>query len=232
MKNLMNKNLSRFLQIFSATALIILYAGGSSSLFAQRARPANPQPTPPLYEVPTIISRDDEDSLTVEDDVNETAVSREADIKLPRAIDSKSGREEVDENQISAKQQKMMFYLDLLTRTEQRASSLRQQLYEAVEKQNNLSTKLKELEFAMRPESISGYAALRGSMRPEDVRDQRLKALELEIENTQTLLTQIEENRSRIEANLSKADLLVEKVRLKFDKIVDEPLQEEFDDLE
>jgi galactokinase/mevalonate kinase-like predicted kinase len=69
---------------------------------------------------------------------------------------------------------------------------------------------------------IERSAAFAGSLRPEEIRDQRKKSLEAEKKNLESLLTQIQTTRTSLEENVYKADFLVEKVRLKLDKDIDQ----------
>jgi len=66
-----------------------------------------------------------------------------------------------------------------------------------------------------------------GSLRPEEIRDQRRKSLEAEKRNLESLLTQIQTSRTTLESNVERADFLVEKVRIKLDKEIDDALAAE-----
>ena len=79
----------------------------------------------------------------------------------------------------------------------------------------------------MRPEMIDRNAAFAGSLRPEDVRDARRKSLASEKANLQSLLTQLQSNREKLEQSVERADFLVDKIRLKFEKEIDDALIDE-----
>jgi hypothetical protein len=128
------------------------------------------------------------------------------------------------------KQKRLAMNLDILTKAEQRAESLRKQLYEMVEKEASVRTRLEQISFDARPEMIERSTAFSGSLRPEELRDQRKKSLEAEKRNLESLLTQIQTSRASLEENVQKADFLVEKVRLKLDKEIDDALVEEKED--
>ena len=70
-------------------------------------------------------------------------------------------------------------------------------------------------------------SAFAGSLRPEEIRETRRKTLESEKRNLENLLTQIQNSRVSLEANVQKADELVEKVRFKLEKEIDDALAED-----
>ncbi len=125
------------------------------------------------------------------------------------------------------KQQRLLLNLDILSRAESRAESLRKQLFEMIEKENSVKTRLEQIQYDARPELIDRSVALVGSFRPEELRDQRKKSLEAEKRNLESLLTQIQTSRTTLESNVEKADALVEKVRSKLDKEIDDALATE-----
>ncbi len=150
---------------------------------------------------------------------------RELNARLKKLESTKKS----DEDQ---KQQRLLLNLDILTRAETRAESLRKQLFEMIEKENSVKTRLEEINFDARPELIERSVALVGSLRPEDLRDQRKKSLDIEKSNLETLLTQIQTSRALLETNVGKADALVEKIRAKFDKEIDGALADDKDEIE
>ena len=120
------------------------------------------------------------------------------------------------------KQKRMLLNLDILTRAEQRSESLRKQLFEMIEKENSVKTRLDQIDFDMRPEMIERTLQLAGSMRPEEIRENRKKALTAEKTNLQALLAEIQSTRTNLATNLDKADAMVEKLRAKLEKDIDE----------
>lgn len=123
-----------------------------------------------------------------------------------------------------AKQKQLLMNLDILTRAESRVESLRKQLFEIIEKENATQTRLQQLQYDSRPEVVDRNVAFSGSLRPEELRDQRRKSLEAEKASLETLMTQIQSNRVSLETNIQKADALVEKIRAKLDKEIDDAL--------
>ncbi len=124
------------------------------------------------------------------------------------------------------KQKQLLMNLDILTRAEQRTESLRKQLFEMIEKQNALQGRIDQINYELRPDSIERYAATIGSMRPEAIREARKVTLENEKRNIESLLTQITSTRTRLEQDLQRADLMVEKLRVKLEKEIDDALED------
>jgi hypothetical protein len=127
------------------------------------------------------------------------------------------------------KQKRLMMNLDILTRAEQRTESLRKQLFEMIEKENTVKTRLDQIEYDARPEMIDRSAQLVGSLRPEEIRNNRRKSLDAERTNLQALLNEIQINRANLNTNLLRADAMVEKLRTKLEKEIDDALIEEED---
>ncbi|HEV7701161.1 MAG TPA: hypothetical protein VGO43_13100 [Pyrinomonadaceae bacterium] len=120
------------------------------------------------------------------------------------------------------KQKRMLLNLDILTRAEQRTESLRKQLFEMIEKENSVKSRMDQIDYESRPEIIERALQVQGSMKPEEVRENRRKQLTAEKGNLQSLLTQIQSTRSQIETSLAKAEDMVAKLRTKLEKDIDE----------
>lgn len=120
------------------------------------------------------------------------------------------------------KQKRMLLNLDILTRAEQRSESLRKQLFEMIEKENTVKTRIDQLENDSRPEMIERSSQLAGSLRPEEIRENRRKSLLAEKTNLQTLLTEIQSTRANLAVNLDKAEIMVGKLRTKLEKDIDD----------
>jgi len=133
-------------------------------------------------------------------------------------------------NEYDEKQKRLLLNLDILSRAESRAESLRKQLFEMVDKEATVRTRLEQISFDARPEMIERSTAFSGSLRPEEIREQRKKSLDAEKRNLESLLTQIQTSRASLEENVQKSDFLVEKVRLKLDKEIDAALADDKED--
>ncbi len=236
---------SKVLKIrFAIAAILIALFVSVSQTNAQTSkrktnRPMPPvaYPTQPIIE-PTVISR-------AEDIPNETqpvAVSEPIASPPPETVDEKIAAsnkrikelntriktlESTQKNEYDEKQKRLLLNLDILSRSEQRAESLRKQLFDIIEKESTVKTRIDQLGYDLRPENIERSAAFAGSLRPEDLRDQRKKSLDAERKNLESLLTQIQNNRAVLEQSVQKADSLVEKVRTKMDKEIDDALADD-----
>jgi len=197
-----------------------------------------PMPTP-VQVIPEIISRADDlpnESQVVEVPQNQTQSNETADEGLDKTnarVKELNTRiknlESAKKDPYEEKQKRLLLNLDILTRAEQRAETLRKQMFEMIEKESAIKTRLDNIESDVRPEMIDRQVAFAGSLRPEELRDQRRKSLEIEKRNLQTLLTNIENNRVNLETNVQKADQLVEKLRFKLEKDIDDALADEPD---
>jgi flagellar biosynthesis chaperone FliJ len=74
---------------------------------------------------------------------------------------------------------------------------------------------------------ISRSAAYSSSMRPEEVREMRKKSLDAEKQNLQSLLTEIQNTRTSLTANLTRSDALVEKLRTKLEADIDNAFKDD-----
>ena len=92
------------------------------------------------------------------------------------------------------------------TTAQERAASLRQQLVEVQERQSELQTRLQQLEEDLKPENIEKGLAGVGSTRPEELREQRRRQLEIERKSVQTRLDQLATSRTRLETGILQAD--------------------------
>lgn len=217
-------------------AVAVVSAFNFSSADAQTRRP-RPSPTP-IPEVPVIISRagdfppeeqyveNSADTRTNDDLRLELEKSKETVNELRARVKSlEAGREDP----YDANQKRLLLNLDILSRAEQRAETLRKQLFEMIEKENAIRTRIDQIAYDSREEVIRMSTATIGSLRPEDVRDARQKAFAAEKVNLQSLLGQIETNRAALELSVNRADALVEKIRLKLEKEIDDALNEEIE---
>jgi hypothetical protein len=87
------------------------------------------------------------------------------------------------------------------------------------------------IEVDIRPESIERSVAFAGTLRPEELRNIRKKNLEVERTNLQSLLGEIQRTKTSLELNVQKADILVDKLRLKVEKEIDAALIDDPDKL-
>jgi hypothetical protein len=207
-------------------ALATLMAGLMvSQVAAQGARKPKPLATPvPTLTGAEIISRaDDMTEPSVPVSAPPTTTSQSTDSARVKALTARIAKlESASKNDYDEKQKRMLLNLDILTRAEQRSESMRKQLFEMIEKESAVKSRLDQIDYESRPEMIERSLQLTGSMKPEEVRDARRKSLLAEKANLQALLTEIQNTRANIALNLQKSDLMVEKLRGKLEKDIDD----------
>lgn len=125
------------------------------------------------------------------------------------------------------KQKRLLTNMDILNRAEQRSESLRKQLFELMEKESSIKTKLDLIEMNIRPEAIEREVSLAGTMRPEDLRAMKKRQLESERTNSQYVLAEIQKTKGTLEQNLARSETVVEKLRVRLEKEIDDALAEE-----
>jgi len=212
-----------------SASLVLLAAGvlvGTAD--AQTARKPKPLATPPPvltgaeiisraiedYEGPRVVRPDGKPAEQTETQGSVELRELRDRIKLLEATGKK--------NEYDEKQKRLLLNLDILTRAEQRSESLRKQMFEIMEKENGIRTRLEQIEIEMRPEMIERTLQLSGSMKPEEIREGRRKSLVAERSNLQSLMGEIQSTRSSLTASLQKADIMVDKLRAKLEKDIDD----------
>ncbi len=186
-----------------------------------------PMATPPVLSGAEIISRADDfpEIETVKVAPTKTTTNSNANAANIRELNERIKK--LEGNQTSTydeKQKRMLLNLDILTRAEQRSDSLRKQLFEMIEKENTVRARIDQLSTEIRPEMIERTLQLSGSMKPEEIRENRRKSIAAERSNLESLLTEIVNNKATVSVTLQKSDLLVEKLRLKLEKDIDDAL--------
>ena len=213
-------------------ALVTISAalGGAFVFASAAAAQTRPSATPPPNE-PMIISRADDfpdEEQRVE--LVPTPVERPRDgagrstaelrLLADQAAAAKADKDEAYE----AKQRRLLLNLDILTRAEERAEKLRDQLFEMIEKENEILARLAELQYAALPETIERNMAFTGSLKPEQLREMRKKSIDAEKTNQENLLVQVQERKNMLSASVLRADDLVEKIRTKLEADIDAAL--------
>ncbi|HEX3101221.1 MAG TPA: hypothetical protein VHQ01_05495 [Pyrinomonadaceae bacterium] len=143
--------------------------------------------------------------------------------RIKELTDRLNKLESPPKNDYEEKQKRMMLNLDILTRAEQRSESLRKQLFEMIEKESTVRTRLEQIDMDSRPEMIERTLQMNGgSMRPEEIREAKRRSLLAEKANLQSLLADIQSTRASLSLNLSKSEEMVEKLRSKLEKDIDD----------
>ncbi|MEO6049979.1 MAG: hypothetical protein ABIP78_01425 [Pyrinomonadaceae bacterium] len=212
----------------SKLAFLVLVLCIFSIAAAAQTNRAKPKPlaTPPVLTGAEIISRADDhiEEAPVTQPVVKTNsnASNATRIKgLNERIKKLEAGQKSDDDE---KQKRLLLNLDILTRAEQRTESLRKQLFDMIEKENTVKSRLEQIEFDIRPEMIERTLQLAGSMKPEEIRENRRRSLDAERKNLQALQSEIQTTRTNINFNLQKAEVMVEKLRTKLEKDIDDSL--------
>lgn len=92
------------------------------------------------------------------------------------------------------------------TTAQEKAAGLRAQLSEVETKQAELQTRLQKLEENLKPENIAENLAGIGSTRPEDLREQRRRQLEIERNGVRVQLDLLATSHARLETAITRAD--------------------------
>lgn len=193
-------------------------------------------PVPPATSEPIIVSRasdyQSQDLLVTPSESDGQGVSI-AETERERQLADLSARikrlESEMKNGYDEKQKRLLLNLDILTKAEQRAESLRKQRFDLIEKENQIQSRLDQIEIDIRPETIERAVAIAGSLRPEELRDRRRRSLDAERRNLQSLLTQVQSTRAALEQSVEKADQLVQKLRSKLETDIDKSLDDDKD---
>ena len=213
----------RFLVMALVFGLLSFAAAAQSS----KSKP-KPMATPPVLTGAEIISRADDYSVPIVTKAPPTQSSPDKSTTTNSAARIKELTERINKleaapkNDYDEKQKRMLLNLDILTRAEQRSESLRKQLFEMIEKESSIRTRLDQIELDSRPEIIERSLQMAGSMKPEEVREFRRKSFLIEKINLQALLGEIQSTRTNLAANLGKSEEMVEKLRTKLEKDINE----------
>ena len=217
----------------SALMLAALFAVSTDAQVNKNTKKPRPTPTPVSTE-PAVISRAGdypvvtlepmqapEDGETARTEPGNSQTIEELRERLMQ-LEATSKKKDPDE-----KQKRIALNLEILTKSEQRAEGLRKQLFDMIEKESTLRTRIDQLDNEMRPEALERAFATVGSLRPEEIRAQKRRSLEIEKRNQEALLVEVQKNRTNIEQSLQRADALVEKLRVRIEKEIDDALSDD-----
>lgn len=230
----------RFAAVVSTVLVLFMLASVADAQTRKKKRRTVRKPVvakrttyPPMTE-PSVVSRADDyqdqtsqiiEPLSPLPSSTDLPVSDSASRRLKDLQSRVKKLEGAKSSDYDDKQKRLLLNLDILTRAEQRSESLRRQRFELVEKENTLRSRLDQIDIDSRSETIEKSVALAGSLRPEELRDARRKSLEAEKRNLQSLLTEVQATRANLDQTVLRADALVEKLRLKLEKDIDDALE-------
>ncbi len=206
-----------------------IFVVGAIAADAQTPRPTpRAQPTATPGFEPAIVSRADDfpvDDMYVVPQPAATEAPVESPERTILELENRIKTLEVNRpKDPDAMQRRLLLNLEILTKAEQRAEGLRKQLYDLFEKESALQTKLANLENDLRPESIDRSVAFVGSLRPDEIRETRRRNLAVEREGVQNLLNELQRAKSGLDVSIQRADALVERLRTRLEKEIDDAL--------
>jgi len=88
----------------------------------------------------------------------------------------------------------------------QKAANLRAQLLEVQDQESELQSRVKQLDYDLKPENIRNYFAGVGSLHPEEMREQRRLQLQNEKDRALARLENLAATRQRLETAIQAAD--------------------------
>ena len=127
---------------------------------------------------------------------------------------------------LTEKQQRFVMGLEILVRSEQRVATLQKTHTELVEKQIQVKSRLTQVEFDLRPQSIDQSAAFQGSTQTVEIREYRIQRLVAEQRALTQVLQQIERNVYEAEAGLREAQSHVARLRRSLLPLIEKEINE------
>jgi chromosome segregation ATPase len=103
--------------------------------------------------------------------------------------------------------------MERLTRAEQRAEQLRQQLIDVQSKLADLQSRMEQIDYSLKPENIDRATQSYGAVHPEEAREARRKQLESEKKRLQDQIDILTTSKTRLEQSLASADNEVDLLR-------------------
>lgn len=125
------------------------------------------------------------------------------------------------------KQKRLRMNLEILNLAETRTETLRKQLFDVIDREGQIRTRLDQIAADIRPEMIERQVAFSGSLKPEELRDARRKSMEIEKRNLELRLTELQTQRTNLESNVQKSDAIVQKLRDKLESQIDAALSDD-----
>lgn len=217
----------------TAAAMFCLVAAGFAAAQSVGPRPGSSttQGTAEEYSRRSqsiILGRDGQDQ-GISEKLDRIATQLQNIIKRLERLEAQSGGQGNSQAVSQSKDDKaksLLTSLDIITKGEQRVESLRKQLFDLMDKEGSLRGRITQLDVELRAENIDRNVAFSGSLRPEELREAKRKALEAEKKSAQQALTDVLSVRTGLEGSLQKAEALLEKLRQKFEKDIDAALVE------
>ena len=218
-----SKSIRHLVVLVIAVCLIGVFLIDSSAQKRRRKsrarRPSTPRITnPAIYEPPANNNANDNSNSNSSGSESVTNTNEDPEAMKKTIRDLSSQVNQLNTKLSSMEQsQRTLVDLERLSRAEQRSADLWKQLREVESQQADLQARLEEIDYNLRPENIDRSVAGFGSLRPEELREQRRKSLENEKMRVQKQLDQLGANHSRLETAIASADADVERIRKRLD---------------
>ncbi|HLL75632.1 MAG TPA: hypothetical protein VK421_10250 [Pyrinomonadaceae bacterium] len=145
--------------------------------------------------------------------------------RLREISDKASAPDARQGDSLKEQQDRISLGLDLLSRAEQRAGTLRKELIELIEKETSFRSRLVQLDEEARPDSIERATSLIGTTRAPELRDARRRILDNERRGVESLLGQTSQSRNRLEDDVRQADALVLRLRQRVLPLIDKEIE-------
>lgn len=163
----------------------------------------------PNYSVPPPASAAPADSMSV--DISRISQSVESINrnfgKFASSFSSNQGLK------LSERQQKLLFALEVLNRTETSLISNQKQRLDYIERQSRLRLQLSGINENLLPQSLDRYVSLRGTLSAPELREARRLTLEKERQEIANAVTQIQTDLDRLNEDIRRAELQVTALR-------------------
>lgn len=113
--------------------------------------------------------------------------------------------------------QRSLVDLERLSRAEQRAALLGTELRDVQAKEADLEAKAEQINYDLKPENIERSTSGYGTTRPEELREQRRRQLESEMQRVRKQLDQLAASHTRLEEAIATTDAEIDRLRKKLD---------------
>jgi hypothetical protein len=185
------------IEIFPLAILVFAFV---CSVSAQAVNPAYSPQQPPLDPIANI-------------SVELSNISRSVAQLSERMKQFVDKFEKVGGLTLSEKQQRFIMGLEILVRSEQRVAILQKALSDLTEKQIQVKSRLTQIEFDLRPQSIDRSTSFEGSTQTVEIRETRRDKLLAEQKSLTQLLQQTDRNVYEAESSLREAQSHVARLR-------------------
>ena len=226
MESSLHRLLIGALAVFLVTGFLLVDSNAQKK--KRKRKPAAPQITNPDIYQPPANDNGNNNSNSLDDSSNSNANANNSN-SAPRNSDDPETMKKTIHNlsnqvdKLSEKisqmeeSQRSLVDLERLSRAEQRSAQLRSELRDVQQKDSDLSARLEDIDYQLKPENIERATQGYGTTRPEEVREQRRRQLESEKQRVQKQLDQLKASEAGLEQAIATSDAEVDRIRKKLD---------------